>query len=126
MAAGPTQPPGRCASRQGARNRRNPTGSKRGPASRRDLGSPPVSGGPEGDLGGEGRAAAAPLDPRVVPGRPMPRVHRTSIVVLLVVLVVIASLAASAWVVHDNNEDRLLHQRVREASTIFSAAVPSL
>ncbi|MCU1354258.1 MAG: Two component signal transduction histidine kinase [Acidimicrobiales bacterium] len=52
--------------------------------------------------------------------------HRTSIVVLLVGLLATGSLASAAWAVHGRNEDRLLNQRVREASALFPAAIPSL
>jgi serine phosphatase RsbU (regulator of sigma subunit) len=44
----------------------------------------------------------------------------------LVGILVTAMLSISARVVHSNNEDRLLRQRVREAAAVASASIPTL
>jgi serine phosphatase RsbU (regulator of sigma subunit) len=56
--------------------------------------------------------------------RPGP--HRASIVVLAVGLAVTAVLAITARTLQDNNESRLLHQRVSEAAAVLSASIPTL
>jgi serine phosphatase RsbU (regulator of sigma subunit) len=50
----------------------------------------------------------------------------STVIVLLVGILVTAMLSISARVVHSNNEDRLLRQRVREAATVASASIPTL
>ena len=50
----------------------------------------------------------------------------STVIVVLVGILVTAMLSISARVVHSNNEDRLLRQRVREAATVASASIPTL
>src|SRR5689334_9608810 len=54
------------------------------------------------------------------------RLHTATIVVLVIGLAITAFLSFGAWQVHDNNEDRLLHQRLQEVGTLLSASVPNV
>jgi serine phosphatase RsbU (regulator of sigma subunit) len=54
------------------------------------------------------------------------RSHTATVAVLVVGLGVTAALALGARSVHDNNEDRLLHQRTRESADVLSATIQSL
>jgi serine phosphatase RsbU (regulator of sigma subunit) len=62
--------------------------------------------------------------------RPPPRrrrvVHLSAVVVLVVGLLLTGILSFGAASVHDSNEDRLLNQRVKEASAVLSANVPNV
>jgi serine phosphatase RsbU (regulator of sigma subunit) len=58
--------------------------------------------------------------PRVSRGR---RLHPAAIVVLVSGLAITGLLAFGARRVHDNNEDRLLHQRVQEVGTLLQTSV---
>jgi serine phosphatase RsbU (regulator of sigma subunit) len=57
-------------------------------------------------------------------GRRLP--HGTSIAVLLVGAALTVSLAVVAASAHDDNEDRLLGQRVSEAAAVLTASLPSI
>jgi serine phosphatase RsbU (regulator of sigma subunit) len=54
------------------------------------------------------------------------RLHLSTIVVLLVGAALTVGLSLSARAVHNNNEDRLLRERVQEAGVLISGALPSL
>ena len=58
------------------------------------------------------------------PGRV--RLHLSTFVVLLVGAGLTVGLALSARAVHNNNEDRLLRERVQEAGVLISSVLPSL
>jgi serine phosphatase RsbU (regulator of sigma subunit) len=63
---------------------------------------------------------------RSVSGGRGSRLHLSTIVVLLVGVGLTIGLSLSARAVHNNNEDRLLHERVQEAGVLISGALPSL
>ena len=63
---------------------------------------------------------------RSVSGGRIFRLHLSTIVVLLVGVGLTVGLSLSARAVHNNNEDRLLHERVQEAGVLISTALPSL
>jgi hypothetical protein len=83
---------------------------------------------------------AAPLDVAGPPARtsevrtasdsPLRRrrgdVHLGAIAVLLVGLVITATLSIGSQALHDNNEQRLLRQRVREVAAVLTASIPTL
>jgi serine phosphatase RsbU (regulator of sigma subunit) len=52
--------------------------------------------------------------------------HSGALAVLLIGLLITASLSIGAQRLNDSNEERLLHQRVREAAAVVSAAIPDL
>src|ERR1700755_1796392 len=54
------------------------------------------------------------------------RLHFSAVVVLLVGVGLTIGLSLSARAVHNNNEDRLLHERVQEAGVLISGVLPSL
>lgn len=54
------------------------------------------------------------------------RLHVSTIVVLLVGSALTVALSLSARAVHNNNEDRLLRERVQEAGVLISGVLPSL
>ncbi|HEY1738486.1 MAG TPA: hypothetical protein VGI86_07240, partial [Acidimicrobiia bacterium] len=53
------------------------------------------------------------------------RLHFSTVLVLLVGFGLTAVLSLSARAVHNNNEDRLLHERVQEAGVLFTGVLPS-
>jgi hypothetical protein len=57
---------------------------------------------------------------------PIRRLHPITVLVVAIGLLVTAALVAASWVVHDNNEDRLLDQRVHEAATVAASSVSGL
>jgi len=59
-------------------------------------------------------------------GRRRFALHGASIAVLVTALVVTGAVAIGVQIAHRRNNDRLLHQRAREAATVVSAAVPSI
>ena len=54
------------------------------------------------------------------------RLHVSTIVVALVGIALTVGLSLSARAVHDNNENRLLRERVQEAGVLISSALPSV
>jgi serine phosphatase RsbU (regulator of sigma subunit) len=52
--------------------------------------------------------------------------QRLTLLVLATGLIVTAALAWATWELHDSNEDRLVRQRVREASSVLTTALPSI
>jgi serine phosphatase RsbU (regulator of sigma subunit) len=52
--------------------------------------------------------------------------QRLTVIVLATGLVVTATLAWTTWELHQSNEDRLLRQRVREAASVITTALPSI
>lgn len=52
--------------------------------------------------------------------------HLASIAVALIGLTITAVLAIGTQALHDTNEDRLLHQRVKEAGAVVTAALPAV
>ncbi len=60
-------------------------------------------------------AALAPRRSRIV--------HTAAIIVLVIGLALTAVLSLGARSIHDNNEDRLLHQRAREVGAVLGAAL---
>jgi hypothetical protein len=54
------------------------------------------------------------------------RVHRLSIAVFLLGLVATGGLSLAALAGHESNEDRLIDQRVREATSVFTAVIPNI
>ena len=59
----------------------------------------------------------------VIRGR---RFHLGSIAVALIGLTITAALAVGTQALHESNEDRLLHQRVKEAIAVVNAALPAV
>jgi serine phosphatase RsbU (regulator of sigma subunit) len=57
---------------------------------------------------------------------PVRRLHAVTLTVVAVGLLVTALLVAGSWIVHDNNEDRLLRQRGHEAATVAGASITGL
>jgi serine phosphatase RsbU (regulator of sigma subunit) len=55
-----------------------------------------------------------------------PAIHLGSVSVLLIGLLITATLSIGAQSLHNSNERRLLHQRVREAAAVLTAAVPDV
>ncbi len=80
--------------------------------------------------GGEGHSeaeATSPRPPAVAPGsRHRWRLHIGALAVLVVGLVITATLSIGTESLRQENEDRLLRQRVHEAAAVASAAVPSV
>jgi anti-sigma regulatory factor (Ser/Thr protein kinase) len=58
--------------------------------------------------------------------RPVRRLHAVTGLVIVLGLVVTACLVAASWIVHDNNENRLLEQRSHEAATVAASSVSGL
>jgi serine phosphatase RsbU (regulator of sigma subunit) len=52
--------------------------------------------------------------------------HGASITVLVIALVITGAVAVGVQIAHRRNEDRLLHQRAREAATVVSASIPNV
>ncbi len=83
---------------------------------------PDIAMDPTPLLGDQDRPAAA------VPARSPRRrasVHAVSVLVLVLALAITATLAVTSWSLHDDNESRLLGQRVREAGAVLEGAIPS-
>jgi hypothetical protein len=53
-------------------------------------------------------------------------VHTTTIFVLAMGALLTTALVVATWTARDNNEDRLLRQRTREAAAVLTAALPSI
>lgn len=72
--------------------------------------------------------AGAALDGDHDSGRPEGRLpaHGVTLFVVAIGLVVSAALAFAAGRAYDNNEDRLLRQRTRQAAAVLTAAVPGI
>ena len=68
----------------------------------------------------------AVVDDATQPDRARRSPHVTAAVVLGTGLVLTAVLIAATKSAYDNNEDRLLRQRTREAATVLTAALPSI
>ena len=79
----------------------------------------PDAGTVVGTLGNAGGKRKTDRERRII-------VHPVAIVVFAVGIAVSATLSMTAWSLHDSNEDRLLRQRVAEAGTVLSAAIPNL
>ncbi|MCU1358181.1 MAG: Two component signal transduction histidine kinase [Acidimicrobiales bacterium] len=58
--------------------------------------------------------------------RPWWLLHRLTLLVLVLGFAVITSLAVAAWAIHSSNENRLLHQRVSEASLLLTSGLPTI
>jgi hypothetical protein len=58
-------------------------------------------------------------------GRP-PRVHLGTAAVVVIGLLLTAMLSLGTQGLHDSNENRLLHQRVREAAAVVAATIPNV
>src|SRR5579862_5297574 len=54
------------------------------------------------------------------------RLHMSTVLVMLIGGALTVGLSLSARAVHNNNEDRLLRERVREAGLLISSALPSV
>jgi anti-sigma regulatory factor (Ser/Thr protein kinase) len=57
---------------------------------------------------------------------PVRRLHSATVIVVTLGLVVTAVLVAASWIVHDNNEDRLLEQRGHEVATAAASSINGL
>ncbi|HEY3673204.1 MAG TPA: ATP-binding SpoIIE family protein phosphatase [Acidimicrobiia bacterium] len=69
------------------------------------------------------RPARAEALARVAPIR---RLHPFTVLVVVVGLAVTACVVVGSWIVHDNNEQRLLDQRGHEAATVAASSVSGL
>src|SRR5215207_7053741 len=57
---------------------------------------------------------------------PIRRLHAVTVLVVVVGLLIAAGVVIGSWIVHDNNEDRLLDQRVHEAATVAASSISGL
>jgi anti-sigma regulatory factor (Ser/Thr protein kinase) len=57
---------------------------------------------------------------------PIRRLHPLTVLVVVVGLLVTGALVIGSWVVHDNNEQRLLDQRVHETATVAASSISGL
>lgn len=72
-------------------------------------------------------AAPTALGPTMPAPRPARRVvHLSAVIVLVVGLVLTGVLAVGAATVHDQNEKRLLDQRVQQAALVLTANIPNI
>ena len=57
---------------------------------------------------------------------PIRRLHAVTVLVVVIGLLITAGVVVGSWIVHDNNEDRLLTQRVHEAATVAASSISGL
>src|SRR5215207_1669101 len=57
---------------------------------------------------------------------PIRRLHAVTVLVVVIGLLVTTGVVIGSWIVHDNNEDRLLDQRAHEAATVAASSVSGL
>jgi hypothetical protein len=57
---------------------------------------------------------------------PIRRLHPLTVLVVVVGLLVTSALMIGSWIVHDNNEQRLLDQRVHETATVAVSSISGL
>jgi serine phosphatase RsbU (regulator of sigma subunit) len=58
--------------------------------------------------------------------KPIRRLHPVTVLVVVIGLLVTAAVVVGSWIVHDNNEDRLLEQRVHETATVAASNISGI